>query len=78
MRSAELRELLARNEALTQRAQAHDGRIRDAAHQELDSVNKRLAAMPAGMVALDPAMGEQYQRLVMDRARLHRLLGAQS
>ena len=78
MRSAELRELLARNVALMQRAQTHDGRIRDAAHQELDSVNKRLAAMPPGMVALDLAMGEKYQRLVMDRARLHRLLGAQS
>lgn len=70
-----LRELLARNVSLTKRAKAHDGRIADAARQELDSVNKRLALIPAGIAVLNPAKAEEYRRLVMDRARLHQLLG---
>lgn len=70
--AAEVRRLLAENEALRRRADEHERSIRRAAEAELARVDARLMSMPAGRVAADSARAFEYRRLIEDRARLLR------
>lgn len=71
---ADLRRLLAQNEALMRRADKQDRAIRWAANDELGRIDARLRTMPAGRVARDSALAFEYRRLVEEKARLMRLV----
>lgn len=73
-----LRSGLAQNAALMARTDAYDKKVHEACEQELARIERRLAAMQSGRVARDQALATEYTQLVMDRARLARVVARQS
>lgn len=71
----DVRRLLAENESLMRRSREQDRVIKDAARQELDRVTARLNEMLPGRVAREPALANEYQRLVSQRGQLLMMAG---
>ena len=67
---SDLHRACARNEALERQAREHGRRIDEAAHRELDRINRELRAIRPGLTLVDPSLAGRYHQLVTDRAQL--------
>lgn len=68
--AADVRRLLAENEAARRTARDHDEAVRRAFESELSRVDSRLMTMPHGQVAGDSAQAYEYRHLMDERGRL--------